>query len=71
MIVMIYILDIHWQRRAPQEGKPNKGFSTVAQAGRSLRAAITTASRKFNRTYGQYLAIDRVNEKADPAGIFR
>lgn len=67
---MLFILDIHWKRRSAREGKPAEGFSTVAQAGRSLGAARAAASRKFNRYYGAHLAIERVTEKPDPAGIY-
>ena len=67
---MIYIIDIHWQRRTPTPEKAQTGFSTYAERGRNYSTAKGKAVRKFNRAFGAYLAINKVTEKQDPAGIF-
>lgn len=66
----LYIIDIHWQRRAPEEGRAQTGFSTYAMAGRSFSVAKGKAVRKFNRHFGMHLSISKTTEKQDPAGIF-
>ncbi len=68
---MLHLIDIHWNRRVPQAGKAASGFSTYAEASRYLSGAKAKAVRKFNRHFGMHLSIERVAEKADPAGIFR
>jgi hypothetical protein len=67
---MLYLIDIHWQRRSPEEGRPQTGYSTYSMAGRTYTVAKGKAVRKFNRHFGMHLAINKVTEKQDPAGIF-
>lgn len=67
---MLFIINVHWKRRSPEPGRPNKGHSTYAEYGRTLLAAKRKAATKFRRHYGLHLAIERTEEFNDPAGIF-
>jgi hypothetical protein len=67
---MLYIINVHWQRRTPETGLPDKGHSTFAEYARSLTAAKRKASAKFRRHYGMHLDVTRTEEFQDPAGIF-
>jgi hypothetical protein len=67
---MLHLINIHWRRRKPEDGRPTTGHSTYAERGRYFTAARNKAVRKFNRHYGAHLAIERVEETPDPAGIF-
>jgi hypothetical protein len=66
----LFLIDVHWQRRTPEAGRPQTGFSTYAMAGRSLSIAKGKVIRKFNRHFGLHLSINKTVEKQDPAGIF-
>jgi hypothetical protein len=66
----LFIIDISWQRRNPQDGDEQTGTKTYAEYARPLTRATTQASKKFRRHYGMHLAIQKVAEKQDPAGIF-
>lgn len=68
---MLYIINIHWTRRIPQEGRPDQGRSTYAEYAKSLTAAKRKASAKFRLHYGMHLAIESAEEFEDPAGIFK
>lgn len=68
---MLFLIDIHWQRRAPEADRPQTGIETYAIGGRSFNAAKGKAIRKFNRHFGLHLSIAKTVEKADPAGIFQ
>lgn len=68
---MLYLIDIHWTRRTPEEGRSDKGISTIASAARTFTAARTKATKQFRRHYGTYLAVTQIVEKQDPAGIFQ
>jgi hypothetical protein len=68
---MLYLINIHWKRRQPQEGRSNKGRATYPENARTFNAAKAKAVRKFNRHFGMHLAIDQVAEFQDPAGIFQ
>jgi len=65
----LYLIDIHWERRTPEQGRPTKGFGTYPAAARSLNAAKAKAVRKFNHTFGTHLKVTATTEKQDPAGI--
>lgn len=66
----LYLVNILWSRRVPQEGRPSKGVHTIAKGGSCLTRAITDAKAQFRRHYGINLAIDHAVEKPDPAGIY-
>lgn len=66
----LFLIDIHWERRSHQDGKPPSGTSTLSTAGRSLAEASRKATRKFNLQFGMHLRITRITEKQDPAGLF-
>jgi hypothetical protein len=68
---MLFLIDIHWQRRAKESDRPQSGIETYAIAGRTFNAAKSKAIRKFNRHFGMFLSIDKAIEKADPAGVFQ
>jgi hypothetical protein len=68
---MLYLININWTRRQPEEGRPSKGRVTFPEQGRTLTTAKNKAVRKFNRHFGMHLAIDQVAEFQDPAGIFK
>lgn len=68
---MLYIINVHWTRRAPEDGRPDKGHSTFAEFARTLNGAKRKAAAKFRRHYGLHLAIARTEEFQDPAGIFK
>jgi hypothetical protein len=68
---MLYLIDIHWQRRKPEADRPQTGSSTYAMAGRTFNIAKGKAIKKFNRHFGMHLAINKTVEKQDPAGIFK
>lgn len=68
---MLFLIDIHWQRRSPEPEREDSGISTYAMAGRSFAAAKSKAIRKFNRHFGLHLSISKTVEKADPAGVFQ
>jgi hypothetical protein len=67
VIVMLYLIDIKWKRRAPQPGEEPTGTTTQAEFARSSRAAINKAGRKFRQHYGAHRLIQSVSEQAEPA----
>jgi len=67
---MIYLIDIHWQRRHPHPDKPATGRTTIPVSARYPKRAITDAKKQFRQKYGANLAITAATEKQDPAGIF-
>lgn len=66
----MFLINIYWRRRKPEEGRPTTGHSTYAERGRSFNAARSKAVKKFNRHFGTHLAIENVAEVQDPAGIY-
>jgi hypothetical protein len=66
----LYLIDVHWQRRSPEAGRAQIGFSSYAMAGRTFSIAKSKVIRKFNRHFGMHLAVVKAVEKQDPAGIF-
>jgi len=66
---MLYLIQVHWQRRTPEPGRPDKGTTTYAEFARSLGAAKRKAAGKFRRHYGMHLSTTSTTEKPDPAGI--
>jgi hypothetical protein len=67
---MLFIINIHWERRAHEDGRPDKGYSTYAEYAKTLNGAKRKAAAKFRRHYGMHLNIARTEEFQDPAGIF-
>lgn len=67
---MLFVINVYWTRRTPQDGRPNKGHTTYAEYARSLNGAKRKGSTKFRKHYGMHLAVDRTEEFNDPAGIF-
>lgn len=67
---MLYLINIHWQRRHQTEGTPQTGYSTYAESGRNYSTAKGKAVRKFNRQFAAHFQINKVVEYKDPAGIF-
>lgn len=68
---MLYLINIHWRRRQPEDGRPDTGRSTYTERGKYFATARNRAVRKFNRHFGTHLAIEKVEEYQDPAGIYR
>jgi hypothetical protein len=66
----LFLIDIHWQRRAHEDGRERKGIAQYAENGRTFTAAKNKAIRKFNRHLGLHLRIDKTEEHQDPAQIF-
>lgn len=67
---MLYLINIHWTRRVPEDGRPTNGKSTYAEYARTLTGAKRKAAAKFRRHYGLHLDVTRTEEFQDPAGIF-
>jgi hypothetical protein len=67
---MLYLINIHWQRRTAEQGRAQTGTVRYTINARSLGAAKTKASRMFNRHMGTLLAITELQEFQDPAGLF-
>lgn len=67
---MLYLIVIHWKRRAPHPDKPQTGHRTYPVAAKYPKRAITDAKRRFAREYGPNLEITSAGEAPDPARIF-
>ena len=67
---MLFLINIHWTRRAPHPDKPASGKSTIPTAARYRTAAFRKAQRQFLHQFGTYLEITDTTEVQDPAGIF-
>jgi hypothetical protein len=67
---MLYLINIHWKRRILEEGRPPSGKSTYPTAAANYPTAVCKAKRKFERKFGEHLAITKTEEFQDPAGIF-
>lgn len=68
---MLYLINIHWRRRVPAEGRPLTGKSTYPVASRNYATAEGKAKSQFLRKYGNHLQITGTKEFEDPAGIFK
>lgn len=66
----LFIIEIHWQRRSPQDGQPLTGTDSSATAGHTIAEASRKAVQKFNRHFGMHRKVLRVTEKQEPASLF-
>ena len=67
---MLFLINIHWTRRAPHPDKPASGKSTIPTAARYRTAAFRKAQREFRKKYANHLEITDTTEVQDPAGIY-
>jgi hypothetical protein len=64
---MLFLIEIHWQRRTPEPERTNTGRTTYAEFSKTLTSAKTNATRKFRLHYGNHLAIEKVEgHSAEP-----
>jgi hypothetical protein len=66
---MLFLIEIHWTRRAPDPDQPSTGSTTYAEYASTVTRATSQAARKFQRHYHVHRAITHTCEKQKCAAL--